>query len=463
MLSLSYTPPGPVLRAFLTSDAFVRGVMGPIGSGKSTACIMELLRRAAQQKPGPDGRRASRWAVIRNTFPELKTTTIKSWHQWVPASTGRWRDSGPPMHHIVDDALDLEVMFVALDSPDDVRKLLSLELTGAWINEAREVPKAVLDGLTGRVGRFPPMRDGGATWSGVIMDTNPPDSDGWWFKLAEEAVPADFAFFRQPPGDGPRAENLANLPAGYYERASAGKDEDWVKVYVRGEYGFAIDGKPVYHEYRDSLHCRPFELNPALPLAIGIDFGLTPAAVIGQRTLFGQWLWRAEVVTEDMGALRFAEVLGAELRGRFGGFKVATITGDPAGDTRAQTDERTPFEILKAAGLAARPAPSNDWNLRRESVASALSRLVDGQPGLLVHPDCRVLRKGMAGAYAYRRLKVAGQERHRDVPDKTMHSHVCEAGQYLMLGAGEGRALLRRDRRGPPPAAVAETDYPMFA
>ena len=75
-----------------------------------------------------------------------------------------------------------------------------------------------------------------------------------------------------------------------------------------------------------------------------------------------------------------------------------------------------------------------------------LGRLIDGQPGLIIHPQCQMLRKGMGGGYAYRRVQVSGEERYRDVPDKNMYSHVCEAAQYMMLGGGEGRNLIRRDR-----------------
>src|SRR3546814_8676224 len=127
-------------------------------------------------------------------------------------------------------------------------------MTGAWLNEAREIPKAVLDTLTGRVGRFPSVAEGGCTWSGVIMDTNPPDNESWWYKLSEEETPEGWEFFKQPAGDSPDAENLQNLPAGYYDRIRAGKDEDWMKVYVRGEYGFVRDGKPVYPLFRDRIH-----------------------------------------------------------------------------------------------------------------------------------------------------------------------------------------------------------------
>ena len=55
-----------------------------------------------------------------------------------------------------------------------------MELTGVWINEAREIPKSIIDACTMRVGRYPSMREGGASWSGVIADTNAPEEDHWW-------------------------------------------------------------------------------------------------------------------------------------------------------------------------------------------------------------------------------------------------------------------------------------------
>jgi hypothetical protein len=249
----------------------------------------------------------------------------------------------------------------------------------------------------------------------------------------------------------PRAENMEHLPPGFYQRRKNGKTPAHVRVYYCSEYGFVQDGLPVYPEFSDARHASCAELEPVdgLPLYVGLDFGLTPAAVIGQRLASGRWLFLDELVSSDMGMVRFAGLLGELLQSRYGHLQ-AEIWGDPAGMARAQTDERTPFDILRASGLCARPAPSNDPLLRREAVAAALSRDIDGLPGLTLSPRCVTLRKGMAGAWHYRRLQVTGEARFVDTPDKNRFSHVCEAAQYLLLGAGEGRRLLRPEEPDAP-------------
>ena len=451
----------PALWTFHQDDSFVRGVMGPVGSGKSTACCWELFRRLQEQEPGPDGIRRSRWAVVRNTYRELSDTTVKTWLDWFD-DVGDFVNQDM-VHRIKFADVEAELLFRALDRPADVKKLLSLELTGAWVNEAREVPRAVIDMLQGRVGRYPSKREGGPTWLGVIMDTNPPDSDHWWYRLFEEVAPDGWRLFRQPSGRGADAENLENLPDGYYDRLQAGKDDEWIAVYVDGEYGFISEGRPVYPEFRDHLHVakESIEVLDGTPVVIGIDFGLTPAAVFGQRDVRGRWRWIHELVTEDMGAVRFGELLQNEMASRFPACEFQ-VWGDPAGDQRAQTDETTPFQILRARGIKARPAPSNDFTLRRESVATPLSRLVDGEPGLLISPSCTTLRKAMGGGYCYKRVQVTGDERFHDKPDKNQYSHVADAAQYLMLGAGEGRAILKHHTPGPTKPIQVDQGWSVF-
>jgi hypothetical protein len=228
------------LSAFLDSCAFVRCVVGPVGSGKSSACVVEIAIRAAEQEPGPDNVRRTRFAVIRNTYRELKDTTRKTFEQWIPTEAGKWHEAdftftidkpladGTRMH--------CEVLFRALDRPEHVKKLLSLELTGAYINEARQVPGAILDVLTTRVGRYPSKAQGGVTWFGIWMDTNPWHTSHWGYKLFTKERPEGFALFEQPGGRAHNAENVENLPEGYYERLCLGKSQEFVDEYVDSKY-----------------------------------------------------------------------------------------------------------------------------------------------------------------------------------------------------------------------------------
>lgn len=452
----------PTVSRFHLSDAFYRGLLGPVGSGKSTGCCWEIMKRAQEQKPNADGVRRTRWVIVRNTYRELQDTTLQTWRDWFrPDIFGEIKPS--TMTHMIKFPLpdktlvDCEVMFRALDRPDDVKKVLSLEITGAWVNEAREVPKAIIDGLGDRSGRFPAIKDGGCTWRGVFMDTNPPDEDHWWYRLAEEETPPNWEFFRQPgglieirPGEfapNPKAENIDNLEPDYYLTRSYGKSPEYVRIYYCGQYGFVQDGKPVFPEYFDAVHCSQDLIQPAkgIPIYVGLDFGLTPAAVFEQRLPNGKWIWFDELVSDDMGISRFADVLGPKLRGEYKDFDIK-IWGDPAGNIRGQTDETTCYQILEVKGIKANPTATNDFTLRREALAVTLSRMIDGKPGFQISPKCKMTRKGLAGGYCFRRMRISGEERFHDTPDKNQFSHPVEAGCYAMLGAGEGKTLVNIDR-----------------
>ncbi len=427
----------PTLARFHASGAAVRGVRGPVGSGKSVAMCMEIVRRSLEQEPGPDGYARSRWAVIRNTYPELTSTTIKTWVDWIkPQYFGSPVYKAPITHTVKLGSKRLvEVIFLALDREEDVKKLLSLELTGVWLNEARELPKAVLDMATGRVGRYPAQRDGGPTWYGVIMDTNSPSDDHWWYELAEEERPQGYHFFAQPSGLSPEAENLPNLPPNYYRNMMAGKSREWINVYVHGKYGDIEDGKPVWPEFNHLFHVSqsPLKVYNNRPLLIGQDFGLTPAAVICQISPRGQFRVLAEVVSADMGIRRFImDALKPVLAMEYPDV-TPVVYGDPAGSQRAQTDERTCFDEFIDARLAAYPAHTNNFAARREAVAFYLTKYIDKQPGMLIDPRCRTLIKGLGGRYRYRKMQVSGTARYTDQPEKNEYSHVCEALQYAAL------------------------------
>lgn len=490
-------PPGPVARAFFHDDSFVCGLLGPFGSGKSVTIVMKLLKGASRQPASPNGWKLRRTAIIRNTYPELRTTTMNTFFQWIPKHKGAWREAGPPMLRIRDakSKLDWEIYFVALDRPDDVKKLLGMELSDAWINEAREVPKAIIDGLTGRVGRYPAKWQGGCYMPQILMDTNPPDTDHWWYVLAERDVSTQknmellqsiadaednlraqgvlgkeqklFNFYRQPGGRSPEAENVKNLRAGYYDILAAGKDSDFIKVYVDGEYGFVMDGKPVYPEYKDTTHAKDVELIRGLGIRLGFDFGLTPACMISQRLANGRWIMQDEFVTERMGILAFANDLSRHLAQRYPEVKIVSARGDPAGDAGKDVDPNVPSLILKANGFKFyESAPTNDPLRRKESMRFLLKNMVDGEPAIVFNrARMPITRKGMMGGYHYKRVQVPGEPRFRDAPEKNKYSHVIEAGEYDLVSGGEDRNITVSEElrnRGNRPA-VASSEYDIFS
>ncbi len=481
----------PTVWNFLGDDSFFRGLMGPVGSGKSYACAAEIMLRAVKQPVSPkDGIRYTRAVVVRNSYPELRTTTLKTWHELFPEHVfGPMRWSPPLTHHIKLPArgdaagIDCEVIFLALDQPKDVRKLLSLELSFAWVNEARELPLSIVQGLTHRVGRYPSKANGGCPWRGIWADTNPMADDHWWYRLSEkEKVRGKYRwnFYKQPPGmietnssmddavlgggkywrNSTKAENIKNLPQGYYEQQLGDKELDWIECYVGGKYVYVKEGKPVWHEFDDTIMVdKELAVDNALPLHVGLDFGLTPAAVIGQRYPSGKWHVLDEIVTEDMGLERFGQMLLYELNMKYPKLEVK-VWGDPAGMKRDEIFEVTAFDHLRTIGLTAQPTASNDFQVRREAGAAPMLRLVDGKPGLRVNARCTKLRKALAGGYHFKRVGISGgTDRFRDAPNKNGSSHVGDAYGYLLLGAGEHRRMTRGVSRHRFEGAVANTSF----
>ncbi|APW38450.1 TerL [Rhodoferax koreense] len=458
-IEYTYVPQGPTLEQYILSTAQRTFICGPLGSSKTNASCWKSFRVMLGQAPDSTGARKTRILAVRNTYSDLFSTTIKDWLEMFEG-LGKFNRGGlePPTHHVSFDLpdgtfVDAEMIFLALDRPDHIKKLRGMQLTAAWLNEVKELVFAVLEMMDLRVGRFPQAVP--PTWYGMFGDTNAPDNDHWYYRLAEEVRPEGWVFLKQPGGltrknkdaawePNPLAENVKNLPLNYYINGAQGKTEAWILVNLANEYGFVADGKPVYPDYRDSTHCKEFELVPNLGLHIGLDFGLTPAAWIGQHLPNGQWRIRYELVTTDTGVIRFALELKRFLNEKCHGFPIVSITGDPAGDQRQAGDkeERTVFQLLEANGIPAVPAHTNVFATRTEAVNAPMRRMIDGQPGFLLHPDCKVSRKGMQGDYKFRRMKVSGDERYMDVPVKNASSHPCEAGQYLMLGGGEGVAAL---------------------
>lgn len=448
---------------FMDSDALVRMIMGPVGSGKSTVCIQEIARRCAEMPKCNDGFRRSRWVIIRNTLDQLKTTTLNSWKQWFPDGTyGTWREQEKTfLLHFAD--IRAEILFRPLDTPDDTKRLLSLELTGAFINEAREIAPEIMQAVISRLGRYPSKAmlpvdpvTGKKTqyWYGLIMDTNPPSRDSFLHEQFEDKKPKGWELFRQPGGLDEGAENLANLPDTYYEDMMNGATEDWIDVHVHGKYGRSLVGRPVFEKtFKRDFHVATTPLLPinqnTQTILIGMDFGRTPAAIMGQRHYSGRLNVLDALYIENIGLENFLNLhLKPLLREKFP-YNNYLVIGDPAGKAKSQINEETAFDVLKKCGFKAVPAPTNDIEPRIRAVESLLSQQVEGKAMLLFAPETtsagmKHLVAAMDGGYMYKRKQNGSYDA---TPDKNKYSHCADAMQYLALGADLSGGSMQSARR----------------
>ncbi len=449
MASVQYTPSLSVV-PFLIADEFSNFIVGPVGSTKTTASLMKIAMEAKRIAKCSDGIRRSRCAVIRNTRQMLWDTTIPDFLKWYPdgaAGTLMKTDSKFLMKF---DDVECEVLFRGLDDANDVRRLLSLQLTFGVMDEFREINPDIFNALTGRLGRYPDKTMNGVGScddSGKLIHkawgaTNPPDADTFWEQLLTEP-PKNMHVTIQPSGLSEDADWVDFLPKGYYENLCEGKSEDWIDVYVHGKFGRSLSGSPVYERtFVEDFHIAKDELKPIqnmdYPITIGVDFGRTPSAIFMQRDPRGRVLVLSELTSENMGLETFINTkLNPHIANNYPGYQFVAAP-DPAGFMKQQANEMTLVDQLRDAGFKCVKPPTNDPDKRIQAVERLLNQQIEGKAMFLVDPRCKQLIKGFRHGYRY---KVKKNGEIEDKPDKNEFSHCHDALQY-------GAAVIDMNIRG---------------
>ena len=475
ILSLAWTPPGPVSARFMAAEEPAILLNGPIGSGKTSTAFMKAMRLAAAQWPSKTRRarnangvlvpvRQFKLCVIRDTYRNLWRSTLPSWWQRNPREAGEWSgaENAPAAHRInyqlADGSLvDFVADFVAIGDNAAEEVLRGYEPTAFYLNELDTLREDVFTYAAGRTGRFPPVSDCGSRWHGIIADLNAPELHNWTHRAFFAPSPSalkemGIVLFRQPGGRSPGAENLQNLTADYYERqAKLNALRPWyVTRMVDNKPGYSRDGKPVYlQEFNDSLHVatEPLEFIPGLALQIGLDAGLSPAAAFCQRMPNGQWRVLRELVAEPgTGAVRFGNDLAKFLKDHFPLARTITGYADPSSDSGndKKAGEKSWQQIVATrAGIRIQSAPTNVPTTRWEGVRLPLTRLIDGQPGFLLSPECPKLREGFNATYRFKRVRP-NEEVYHEEAEKNDASHIHDALQYVVGAGGEHRAVHER-------------------
>jgi len=494
--NLVYIPDGQVLTDWFWDRLRFSLIQGPIGSGTSTAGCQRIWVQSMDQEPDIDGVRRTRWIISRETYKELRETTVKTWLEWFPEDDwGPFIRSEPMFHqlrqrtaggwdlrdHPSGDGtkIDSEVIFLAIDDPDTAEKVLaSYEITGFFKNETQFTQKGVIDELLSRCGRYPSMRNGpGATWFGGWADMNAP-VEGHWVPYMRGDIPLpvemtddekmgfekpdDWEFYTQPPGllekivDGrpvylpnPNAENQKHLVEPYIQKIQ-GHERAWIDRRVLNKVGTRQTGQSVYPTFSEYDHVSKGEVSPSPDhlIVVGLDFGIQPAAAFLQERN-GTWFVLSELVGSNEPADEFAPRVKRHLSQRYPHCKVE-FWGDPRGGDRTQASSETAYHIYKKHGMAVFPAtPNNAPELRRSTVTAVLAR----RAGLKINPSCLRLKRGMAGGYHYRKItNVAGQ--FSEKPSKNEYSHIVEAMENALIGGGEGYSTVRGTVDRPKPVSA---------
>ena len=441
----------------------------------------------ASQAPASDGKRYTRFAIIRQSLKDAKATVLKDIRGWF-GSIADWRVSESTLYLEYGDVVS-EWPFIPLDEPDDVKRLLSLQLTGAYVNECIETDINLLSDIAGRVGRYPNNDQGLCSWSGIWADTNAPIMNTPWASFLE-VPPPDWQIFHQPGGMHPDAENLAHLNQtpetvllpendirrldqgrGYYRRLMSVGTPDYIRRYVNSELGRDPAGTAVFAEsFRIDYHVSSTPLIPVYGrmLTVGQDFGRNPWSIICQLDYSGRLLVLEEVpgrgpTGESLGLQQHATdnlrpVLTSE---RYAGRPVA-IVGDPSGMSKDSLFELNSFDLLHYCGFNAEPAPTNDLEPRIRGVESFLTRNVAGASAIIIDGTrCPTLVAALNGQYKFAtKDDKSGGQFIKDVPEK-LHpwSDVMDALQYVCLVTGNagayawvlGRVVSRMRPRTPRP------------
>ncbi len=463
-----YIPPGPVSREFITSPSLTAIIMGPLGGGKTTACVFKRIYAATLApvaRHPEDGKltRMCRWIVMRDTFRQVEKSVLESWRLWFPKTYpgSTWRGGGDrPGTHTLRfmgaDGIRIEAIteFAGLGDQAIGETMKGTEYSGAWLNEFDTHAEGALDDVEQRLGRYPSqellVNPDDERRRFAIGDMNAPTIDNWSYPVCVTELKPGRKFFQQPSGRSTEAENRGNLPPDYYSRIIENQDERFVRRMVDNEFGYSMAGKPVHPTFNHRRHVArtsiPFD--PKLDLLIGVDIStnaLTPAAVFAQNDTR-----RIKIIGEawpgqGFGPVRFAEVLKTALNERFQNARRVRLWCDPAAQYGGDKEggQQAAMQILQASLGIPILIPfdgSNELSLRLETVNLELRGNLDPDSWLLISPDCPLLIEAFGGRYRFKKLSAQATNDFDDRPEKNHpYSDLADATQYL-IGGVRGRA-----------------------
>jgi len=425
----------PMQQAFITSKAEADLFACRMGEGKSAA-LAWCTYYHTEQNPG------ARWAIIRDTWENLKDTTLVEFLQWFPHGEAGIFKKGDKTFTWTCKGVSGEVLFLGMNDEKDAQKLQSLPLAGFCLDEpapAAEsggIPEFIFDMALTR------LRQKGMKWYGAKLAENNPDESHWTYRrFVEPGYPGDLSTARPPMQSSgfrvfqtARPENVKNLPEGYYENMgkrfeSAGR-LDLKQRFSEGDFGFQHPGEPVTPEFNKAIHVKPSLSVLDSPIYLCWDFGLNPTCLISQVSPMTNWLFHEAYVGDGIGTFELIQdIIKGRISERFKGLPISHY-GDPQGRRREDSSsQNTAVKVIKdELGGRWYPGPTL-WPERRDAAKRVLGLLRNGT-GLVQIDEKRAkpLWHALRGGWHYQRH--ANGQISTQPNKKGMHSHPGDAFSY---------------------------------
>lgn len=324
----------PTQKRFIQSRAEAALFDGRKGEGKSSALVWSCFFHT-KENPGANS------LFIRDTWENLRRTTLQEFFRWFPPFVfGEWRAGDK--EYIWDEkktGLKGKVMFMGVDDDASASKIASMPLAGVYIDEPSPaagdagVSEFVFDTCLAQ------LRQAGMNWYAMKLAQNNPDESHWTYRRFWDPGTQASDRVNLPPMQEPgfmafqpvEAENVKNLPKGYYERMARNwaHRPDLLRRFVDGKHGFQQVGNAVTPEWSDDLHLGWLEPIEGMELQIGWDGGQTPTCVISQITPMGDWHILDAYVGDGCGMYELiGDIIKPLINRKYRGFKWRH-TGDP--------------------------------------------------------------------------------------------------------------------------------------
>jgi hypothetical protein len=476
---LKYNVADDVLRDFHACTSVVRGIRAARGTSKSTACQIELYKRAIEMPPQRDGVRRSRFLITRGVYGDLYDTAVKTYierfnnvYGFLPIKGNAPWYGGISMPLRDGTKVESEWVFKAF-AEEDLNKLGSDQYTGGYVNEIIDYQSpSIVTSVLGSCARYPSLDNfpeallsasrlaGKPVYDGfIIFDTNGP-YESHWLRGFEDEPPQTWSVFVQeapllvtdgaaPEGTAqqvtwrgktyypnPKATYVFIQPKGYqYWLDMVPAAEDWyIESRILGQYSKSVSGKVVYNEFDEREHISkghlPLSLADKRRVVCGVDTSGSHPAAVWTVMVAGTLYALEEAGAQDITYEQFVEdilvpIHNANYRDCDVVYKV-----DPS-NPKNGIDGRTALQVMLKAGLKAslQNIGNNKFGIRRDSVKKLLNR----KNGFVSSASNSVLNSGFRGHYRYE--PVRGKSGiFKDSPNKdVVQADYHDALQYAAL------------------------------